>query len=144
MSLSEGCRGSERPPSPTSWHALRRLENGLTARAAPQTIELPVYDRIAQRPLVVGDSVAIHPCDVVIIDCTIALTFAPSFAPTHLYFVEIAEFERRRRVVREYLSRGNTAFKADAIYSARQLDEAPLIVESSRGATRIDASSFFD
>ena len=121
---------------------LERLVRGMLVRTGPTSIGLPVYDKLEQRAVDVGDRMLVSPEDAIIVEGTIALAIAEGTANVHRFYVEVDETERRRRVIGEYLIRGRTRREAEDIYSSRQHDETPTVCGSSVGATRVAAASF--
>ncbi len=101
-------------------------------------LELPDYDKITMRRVNTGNIICIRKTDVLIIEGTISLTMSECKASTHCYYLQIDEFVRRLRVIKEYLSRGYSEKDAQRIYEQRQLDEFPIIVESSKYAVKFD------
>jgi uridine kinase len=103
-----------------------------------QVLRLPEYDKLQQRTHYTGESILILPEDVLIIEGTVALTLPNDSCQIHRYFVDIDESKRRRRVIEEYILRGKTEAQAEAIYSAREFDESPVVLRSSIDSTHVD------
>lgn len=110
---------------------------------SPLKLELPEYQKLEQRAFFKGDSILIHPEDVLIIEGTIALTLGWNCDRVHRFFVDIDEFIRKQRVIREYLSRGRSQVEAEAIYAERQIDETPIVLRSSANAIHVNIVDIF-
>lgn len=134
-----------RSPGVMGRYDLTEIQKVLSLRSSGTVneicLELPEYDKYAQKKSFNGQSVLIHPKDILIVEGTIALTLTGSVDRTHCLYIEIDEALRRQRVLDEYLSRGRTIAEAEQIYADREMDEAPVIKQSSALAIRINLSN---
>jgi len=103
-----------------------------------QQLELGVYHKLQRRQMESGIPITINSQDVIIVDGTIALELAHLFPDAHRFFVEIAEDERKRRILKEYRLRGCNDEEAEFIYNSRQQDEVPYIFAGANGANRLN------
>jgi pantothenate kinase len=103
-----------------------------------QILELPEYHKLQQSTIKTGESIVIQPKDILIVEGTIALTLAREVKKIHRFFIEIDETVRRSRVIEEYLKRGKTQLQAESIYSERQIDESPVIMQSAYGSVHLN------
>jgi uridine kinase len=112
--------------------AVRSLLGRLAEPDPIQTIQTPSYDPLARKSTPDADTVTIPPNAVRIVDGVTALHLAGTTPSdrTHTVFVSIDEDRRKSRVVREYLRRKMSVGEAEGVYQARQIDEAPFVVET--------------
>jgi len=76
----------------------------------------------------------------VILEGAIGLALTPTSATNvHRFFADIGDAERKRRIVSEYVLRGKTNEVTNAIYDARELDEALQIIASAFNSIRASA-----
>ena len=114
-------------------YALSELENllsALSAREGSVDLVVPAYDKTRRTNVPGTEVLAVGREDVVIVEGTIALSLL-KFAKgrrVHACFINLEEKIRHERVVAEYGLRGFDIAEADAIYFARQKDEAPFIL----------------
>lgn len=116
---------------------LERVVQRLSAHASVE-LEVPAYDKRNRRQIERAEQTRVDSDDVVILEGTVSLPLAHHGGdrPIHTWFVEIEEAERRERVLREYLLRGESRDDAERIYQSRQHDETPVILASAREADR--------
>ncbi len=131
---------------------IRRVIGMLNCASETQSLALPYYDRKRRASIADAETIVVPPDAVRIVEGTLALALRDVMPArgVHTIFVEIAEDERRRRVLREYDGRGYSVSDATQIYASRQQDEFP-IVRSTRDVaerhvamdapTEIDASA---
>jgi uridine kinase len=107
----------------------------------PTTVELGYYDKVKRQVSANAKKVSIKPGEVIIIEGVIALNLALNPAPRtmHTWYVELNEENRQKRVLQEYLLRGESLEKAQQHYTERLQDEAPIIK-----ATRSSAQHCID
>lgn len=102
------------------------------------TLEVPKYDKLTQKIFYTGATVDIHPNNILIIEGVVALTLSEFISGSKNYYIQIDENLRKSRVIDEYLSRGKTIEEATKIYLSRQVDEIPVILESSKNAIHLN------
>ena len=107
----------------------------------PTTVELGYYDKVKRQVSANAKKVSIKPGEVIIIEGVIALNLALNPAPRtmHTWYVELNEENRQKRVLQEYLLRGESLEKAQQHYTERLQDESPIIK-----ATRSSAQHCID
>jgi uridine kinase len=122
---------------------LQALVDGLSAAPRHATeVQLAGYHKLKRETMEAVEKVLISPTDVVIVEGTVALALQlPESTEVHRFHVEIAESERRERVLREYRLRGADASEGATLYEARLRDEYPVIQGLARGACRVAAPS---
>jgi histidinol-phosphate phosphatase family protein len=114
---------------------IERLQSG---EHRPERLTLPGYHKIQRRQHAAVEDVALSDGDVVLIEGTVALALQPARGDaSRRYHIEIEEESRKQRVLKEYRLRGCSEQQALEVYTARQLDELPVIEHLARGATRI-------
>jgi uridine kinase len=135
-----------RTPGVMGRYDLSKIRDILSLRQAKHAKEiclaLPEYNKYTQRKEFTGESILIYPQDILIVEGTIALTLAAHAIRARCFYLEIDESIRRLRVIDEYISRGKTPAEAARIYIDRQLDEIPVIQQSSFQRTCINATDF--
>jgi histidinol-phosphate phosphatase family protein len=117
---------------------IRTLLVDLSKRSQSAELKLPVYDKINEQHVPRAETIPVGCRDVVIVEGTIALSLLDAIPRpnVHAWFVEIDEVERCRRVLREYRLRGLKDEEAESVYQARQEDETPVILATSKLATK--------
>ncbi|MFZ4854803.1 MAG: HAD-IIIA family hydrolase [Desulfuromonadaceae bacterium] len=84
--------------------------------------------------------------DVIIFEGVVALYFAQMFNAHRCFFVTVEECVRKQRVINEYLLRGYTAEKAEAVYSERFAEEVSWIDSTNSFAVQVSipvANNYF-
>ena len=114
--------------------ALQRVVDHLTSRTArAELLLLPAYHKLRRERVESVEQLPVAASDVVVIEGTVALALTtPASVETHRYHVEIAEEERRERVLKEYRLRGMERTQAAQIYASRKVDEFPVVANLGR------------
>ena len=117
---------------------LRSMITRLARRTTAVPLELPFYDKLSRSRIETVQKLTIEKDDIVIIEGTIALMLIDAAVgrTSHAWFIEVDEGERRKRVLREYCLRGFNAKEAEHIYTSRQQDESPVILDSAKNASQ--------
>ncbi len=111
-------------------HALAQLVHQLESRTTPMTIDLPAYHKIKKCRIEGAERITIDPGDVVILEGVVAVNVALMEGVAGHYFqVELDEATRKSRIMHEYKLRGFSEVAAHGIYTARQIDETPYVLE---------------
>jgi histidinol-phosphate phosphatase family protein len=125
--------------------ALNELIQLLAHRNEDLVIDCPIYSKRNLSAVEILNK-TIKTNDVVIIEGTIALNLdvAPSQERSHLWFTEITEERRKKRMISEYQLRGKSLREASEIYESRLGDEMPYILDAKNKATAIIDLALFD
>jgi histidinol-phosphate phosphatase family protein len=117
-------------------NALHTIITQLSKRSTSVTLDLPFYDKVGRRRLEGVKHITVEKDDIVIVEGTIALLLMDTVdeRASHSWFIEMDEDERRKRVLREYRQRKFSAEEAEAIYTMRQQDETPVVLDSAESA----------
>ncbi len=113
---------------------LRRLSH----RTTTINMTLPGYHKLQKRRVESADAVSIKPCDVVLVEGTVALALqSEDGTPAYRFHLSVDEPTRRERLLREYRLRGLTDYDAGVIYQQRMQDEYPVVEALAAGAERL-------
>jgi uridine kinase len=101
------------------------------------TLQVPIYSKRDFKANRTIENV-IGPQDVVIIEGTIALILATAQEQRalHTWYIQMDEAKRKKRLLTEYVLRGQSVQDAENIYAQRLLDEVPLVESSKTYASR--------
>lgn len=117
--------------------ALQALITRLVQRRSRLDETLPGYVKHRRGQVPAVRTLSVGPGDVVIIEGVVALALEAEKSVTHRIMVDINEQDRRQRIMREYILKGEDV-QAEAIYAACLQEEWPWVEASSAGALRFE------
>ena len=108
----------------------------------PLTLDLPFYNKLKKVQIASVEKIVIQKNDIVIIEGTIALQIEFKIKKSHRFYINLNENSRKDRVTQEYLSRKYSIKEANKIYNDRQIDEIP-VIENTSNFININMDNFY-
>ncbi|MCX6237756.1 MAG: HAD-IIIA family hydrolase [Bacteroidia bacterium] len=103
----------------------------------PTHLVVPGYRKTRRENLPNARIIKLNAEDIIIVEGVVALELARITQGKHKFFIEIEEYERKKRMLREYINRGFNLEAANAVYLERLREEVPWIEENGIGALKI-------
>jgi histidinol-phosphate phosphatase family protein len=138
----------ERKPGVLGRHAMVELNHFLTTiserGSQPMTVLLPMYWKQDRRQQKEAESLTFQKTDVVVVEGVVSLASDLAKSADHLFFVDVDEALRKRRILEEYQRRGYSLGAAMSIYEDRLAEEVPIIDRLRYNAKEVKLSQHID